>query len=116
MDGGEFLERLHLPELRHRPLPSSERLVRNFDRIVKLSTTFLFDRFAQLIGPCLRVHGRNLTQASKSKHYRKPARVQSFNNLSKRLSPRLNPGARLKDRPIADASVEDYIVPGAATH
>ena len=27
MDGGELLQGLHVPELRHRPLPSSERLL-----------------------------------------------------------------------------------------
>ncbi len=27
MDGGEFLKGLHVPELRHRPLSSSERLM-----------------------------------------------------------------------------------------
>ena len=35
MNGGEFLQGLDVPEFRHRPFPSSERLMRVFSPVVQ---------------------------------------------------------------------------------
>ncbi len=40
-DGSEFLKGLHVPELRHRALSSSERLMRVFGPIVEPATALL---------------------------------------------------------------------------
>ncbi len=41
MDGSELLKGLHVPELRHRPLSSSERLMRVFRPVVEPATALL---------------------------------------------------------------------------
>ena len=43
VDGGEFLQGFNVPELRHRPLSSSERLMRVFGPIVEPATALLGD-------------------------------------------------------------------------
>jgi hypothetical protein len=49
VDRSEFLQRLNVPEFRHRPFPSPERLVGIFRPIVVPSTTVLFGRITDHI-------------------------------------------------------------------
>ncbi len=49
MGGGEFLQSLHIPELRHRSFSSSERLVGIFGSIVEPLTALLIGSIADYL-------------------------------------------------------------------
>ena len=49
MDGSELLKGLHVPKLRHRPLSSSERLMRVFGPVVELATALLSGSVTDLL-------------------------------------------------------------------
>ena len=52
MDGSELLKGLHVPELRHRPLSSSEWLMRVFGLVVEPATALLSGSITDHVHRC----------------------------------------------------------------
>ncbi len=63
MGGGEFLQGLYIPELRHRTLSSPERLVRILGTIVEPASTFLIGSIADYVRAARYDRSRSVTIA-----------------------------------------------------